>query len=231
MNTQNVILILCISLILAVFGCNPSQQNNENNKKENIEAVFAIDSSNLDFLKSEMSLKEVQEYEKNLCSGIIGIDFNKGYSTTDINISLSSDVTSDNFLLDAEVEVNEEIYPYSKEVKLESPEIYMRQYKNGLQLKTSYFFNDEKIALQIHEWGAFGIDSLKNLKQTDFENIYIQIQEKITEIKGMPVDSLSNNSFDNIWDNNNENIRLKLNDLDSTYNIKLYQYKKINTSH
>lgn len=225
-----IILILGISFILTIINCNSSNQKTDKTNSEQVELSSLKDSSNFDFLKSDMSLKEVQEYEKSLSSGIIGINFDKGYSTTDVYIRVNSDFSSGEFLLDAEIEVNEEVFPYNKEIKLTSPEIYMRQYKSGLQMKTSYFFNNEKIALQIHEWGVFGIDSLKNLKRSDFENIHMQIQEKITEIKGSPIDSLSNNSFDKIWDNSNENIRLKLNDLDTTYSIKLYQYKKLNTS-
>ena len=228
---KEIILTVSISLLLIFIGCNSSQPKNNSNEPEYIEPIYSKDSSNLDFLNSDMSCKEVQNYEKSLSSGIIGIDFNKGYSTTDVNISLSSDVSSGEFFLIAEIEVNEEIFPYNKEVKLTSTEIYMRQYKSGLQLKTSYFFNNEKVALQIHEWGKFGIDSLKNLKRTDFEKIFMQIQEKITKIKGVPIDSLSdNNPFDIIWDNSKEKIRLKLNDLDTTYNIKLYQYVKPSNS-
>ncbi|MDD2636077.1 MAG: hypothetical protein PHW82_11325 [Bacteroidales bacterium] len=230
---KHIILAVSISLLLTAVGCNSNHPKNDNNETENIEPIFTKDSSNLDFLNSDMSYQEVENYEKSLSSAIVSIDGDKGYSTTDVSIYLELIISSGELAFNTEIEVNEEIYPYNKEIILTSASLYMRKYKSDLRLKTSYFFNNENLALQIHEWGNFGIDSLNVLNRTNFENIFLQIQEKITKIKGVPDDSLSNNntSFDIIWDNSKENIRLKLNDLDTTYNIKLYQYKKTNTSH
>ncbi|MBN2779407.1 MAG: hypothetical protein JXR36_17380 [Bacteroidales bacterium] len=176
-----------------------------------------------------MSWQELRDYEKNLSSAIIGIDFSKGYSSSDVCICLSTDVSSGEFILSSEIDVDEEVFPYKNQIKLTSAELFMREYKCGLRMKTSYFFDNQKIALQIHEWGNFGIDSLNILKRTDFESVFVQIQEKITKIKGVPVDSLSNkDTYEIVWDNSTENIRLKLNNLDTSYNIKLYQYCKMN---
>lgn len=222
MKFQKTLLLSVNVIVIWIFiGCNSSIQKSNANPKQ-IEYVFSIDSSNLDFLHSEMSLQELRDYEKNLSSAIIGIDFSKGYSSSDVCISLSTDVSSGEFILSAEIDVDEEVFPYKNQIKLTSAELFMREYKCGLRMKTSYFFDNQKIALQIHEWGNFGIDSLNILKRTDFESVFVQIQEKITKIKGNPVDSLSNkDTYEIIWDNSAENIRLELNNLDTTYNIKL----------
>jgi len=227
---KQIILTLSASLLFAFVSCNSNPTNN--NKTENNEPILAKDSSNLDFLIYDMSSLEVDNYEKSLSSAIVSIDGDNGYSTTDVSIYLELSISSGEIAFNTEIEVNEEIYPYNKEVILTSASLYMRKYKSDLRLKTSYFFDDENLALQIHEWGNFGFDSLNVLNRTDFENIFLQIQEKITKIKGVPDDSFSNNntSFDIIWDNSKENIRLKLNDLDTSFNIKLYQYKKISNS-
>lgn len=229
---KEIILAVSISLLLTAVGCNSNHPKNDNNETENIKPIFAKDSSNLDFLSSDMSYQEVDNYEKSLSSAIVSIDSDKGYSTTDVSIYLELSISSGELSFNSEIEVDEEIFPYNKEIILTSASLYMRKYKCGLRMKTSYFFNNEKIALQIHEWGNFRIENSNELKRKDFENIFLQIQEKITKIKGVPVDSLSNNnsSFDIIWDNSKENIRLKLNDLDTSYNIKLYQYKKVSNS-